>query len=157
VLYTFIKAGLEYLSKDVGEFLLVSLREEMLAGLKLQRPFQTMWSSELRACDHPGATRELVRRAIMTVMRYNRSVSDPTLRWYLNTDVLERLIQRDRFSIEWSLDIYQEKIDQHHQQFGLTADGNVKALPITEVIHLPDDPQFFAEDAKPEPEIEGVL
>jgi hypothetical protein len=49
-------------------------------------------------------------------------------------------------SNKWSLDIYQQEIDQHHQQFNLTADGNVKALPVTEVIRLPDDPQFFEGD-----------
>jgi hypothetical protein len=157
VLYAFIKAGLEHLSGDIGEFLSVSLREEMLAGLKLQRPFQTMWSSELRECDHPQATNELLRRAIMTVMRYNRSVSNPRLRWYLNADVLERLVPKSHFYVEWWLEIYQEEIDQHHQQFGLTAGGNVKAFLITEMIHLPDDPGLFEGDIEQEVETEGVF
>jgi hypothetical protein len=66
----------------------------------------------------------------------------------LNEELLERLIQRRRSDIEWCLEDYQEEIDQHHQQFNLTADANVKALPVTEVIHLPDDPGFFKGDVR---------
>lgn len=145
-LYTFIKAGLEHLSGDVAEFVYVSLREEMLAGLKLQRPFRTMLSSELRTCDHPQATFELARRTIITVMRYNRSVSDAALRWYLNEEIIFQIIQKSCYDIRWCLDTYQQEIDQHHQQFSLTADGNRKPDLVTEVIHLPDDPRLFQGD-----------
>jgi len=147
-LYAFIKTGLEYLSEDIAEFMSCCLRDDMTGGLKLQRPFETMLSSELRTCSHLRATSELVRRTIMTVMRYNRTYTDPALRWYLNEELLERLIQRRRSDIEWCLEDYQEEIDQHHQQFNLTADANVKALPVTEVIHLPDDPGFFKGDVR---------
>jgi len=125
------------------EFVYVALREEMLSGLKLQRPFRVMLSSELKMCNHPRAIYELSRRTIVAVIRYNQSLSDSTLRWYLNETAIFQVIQKERYFIRWCLEDYQEEIDRHHQQFNLTADGNVKAVPITEVILLPDDPQFF--------------
>jgi hypothetical protein len=145
-LYEFIRLGLEHLSGSVAEFVSVCLREEMLTGLKLQQPFLMMLSSELRACDHPQATYELSRRTIIRVIRYNESISNPVLRWYLNEDVLFQIIQKSRSDIRWCLDAYQEEIDRHHQRFHLTAAGNEKPVPVTEVIQLPDDPQMFQED-----------
>ncbi|MBO0790838.1 MAG: hypothetical protein J2P36_07815, partial [Ktedonobacteraceae bacterium] len=145
-LYAFIKAGLEYLSGDVAEFVYVCLQDDMCGGLKLQRPFRTMLSSELRTCDHSQATYELARRAIITVMRYNQSVSDAAQRWYLNEEVIFQIIQKSCSDIRWCLDDYQQKIDQHHQQFSLTADGKRKPDLVTETIHLPDDPLLFQDD-----------
>lgn len=145
-LYAFIKAGLEYLSGDVAEFVYVCLQDDMCGGLRLQRPFRTMLSSELRTCDHSQATYELARRAIITVMRYNQSVSDAAQRWYLNEEVIFQIIQKSCSDIRWCLDDYQQKIDQHHQQFSLTADGKRKPDLVTETIHLPDDPLLFQDD-----------
>lgn len=145
-LYEFIYRGLEYLRGDLAEFLSVSLRDETLAGFKLQRPFKTMFSSELRTCDHPQATYELSRRALITVMRYNRSVSDPSLRWYLNEDVLFQILQKGRDDIRRCLQAYQQDIDRHHEQLNLTVDGNMKPTPITEMIKLLDDPLYFQGD-----------
>ncbi|BCL77542.1 hypothetical protein ccbrp13_00070 [Ktedonobacteria bacterium brp13] len=146
VLYEFLHLGLEHLRGDVAEFVSVCLREEMLAGLKLQQPFKTMVSSELRRCDHPQATYELSRRTIITVMRYNQSSSNPALRWYLNEDVIFQIIQKSRYDIRWCLDTYQQEIDQHHDRLHLSPDGNVKPVSVTAVIHLPDDPHLFEGD-----------
>lgn len=143
-LYEFIRLGLEHLRGDVAEFVSVCLREEMLAGLKLQRPFETMWSSELKLCDHPHAIYELARRAILMVIRQNRSVSDPLKRWYLNEAVIAQVIQKEEpYGIEKCLQDYKEEIDRHHHQLNLTVEGNVKSVSVAEVIDLPDDPGFF--------------
>ncbi len=143
-LYEFIRLGLEHLRVDFAEFLSVSLGQEMASGLKLQRPFETMFSSELRECPHPQAQYELSRRAMITVMRYNLSVSDPLERWYVDENVIAQLMpQACRYSIQECLQENQERIDQHHHQLKIVAQGNRKPVSLTEVLHLSEYPSFF--------------
>jgi hypothetical protein len=148
-LYEFIRLGLEHLRGDFAEFLSVSLDQEVADGLKLQRPFETMLSSELHECPHPQAQYELSRRAMITVMRYNLSVSDPLKRWYLDENVIAQLIPQARqYYIEQYLQENQELIDQHHRQLKIVAQANRKPISATETLHLSEYPSFFKEQMR---------
>jgi hypothetical protein len=102
--------------------------------------FATMELSKLWKLKTPEAAEERFRRAVQAIMQHNAACEEPLKRWYINQSTVHALAGGRKNSVTEHLEAHKEEIEEHHQEYGLTAAFNRKPFPITEMIHLPEKP-----------------
>lgn len=102
--------------------------------------------SKIRGSRRPEAARERIRRAIGTIIDYNRQCSDPNGFWYLNVNLLREYTGASPTFITPLLKANADLITRHHEHFKITRSHNQtpahKAMPISQdtALVIPEDP-----------------
>jgi telomere resolvase len=133
-------------SADLLSFLLAAAEPEaqrLLQSLPSARPYETLQTRDLDTRD-PGARQELYRRAVYTLMTYNREhpLRD---RWFLSDRVLQYVAGGRKEFIKHYKEAHVDEIDAHHREMGLRESFNRKPghPPIQEVVIIPQDATAF--------------
>lgn len=102
--------------------------------------FATMPLSQLAHLKTPEAAEERFRRAVQAIMQHNAACEEPLKRWYINQSAVHTLVGGRKNAIAEHLEAHKEEIEEHHQEYEITAAYNRKPFPITTMIHLPENP-----------------
>lgn len=101
--------------------------------------------SRIKGLRRPDASCERIRRAIGTIIDYNRGCADPNGFWFINVNVLRDYIGASPTFITPVLKANEALLKRHHEHFRITRAQNsvpvpkAKALSL-EVLPIPDDP-----------------
>lgn len=133
-------------SVDLLSFLLAAAEPEaqrLLQSLPSARPYETLQTSDLDTRD-PGARQELYRRAVYTLMQYNRehALQD---RWFISDRAIQYVAGGRKEFIKQYKEAHADEIDAHHREMGLRESFNRKPghPPIQEVVIIPQDAIAF--------------
>lgn len=77
---------------------------------------------------------ERIRRAIATLIEYNRHCDDPLQRWYITQTLLRDFIGAHPRFIKPVLEANEKLIQRHHEHFGITSAHNRTPIPKSEPI-----------------------
>ena len=105
--------------------------------------FRTVPTDQLVSKD-PEASTERFRRAVYTVMEYNRT-HQLSERWFLSDLAIQNLVGGSKESIKAYKAAHAEEIAVHHREFGIEPGFNRKPgnPRIQEVIQVPNEPSAF--------------
>jgi len=133
-------------SADLLSFLLAAAEPEaqrLLQSLPSARPYETLQTNDLDTRD-PGARQELYRRAVYTLMAYNREhpLQD---RWFISDRAIQYVAGGRKEFIKQYKEAHVDEIDAHHHEMGLRESFNRKPghPPIQEVVIIPQDATAF--------------
>ncbi|GHO64444.1 hypothetical protein KSC_033360 [Ktedonobacter sp. SOSP1-52] len=118
--------------------------------------YAAMKTSQLAGMKAPEAGNERYRRAVHTLMQWNET-RRPLERWYITTLAIQKLVGGRKEAINAYLETHADEIKAHHDRLGIKPSFNRKPEPITEMIHIAEEPTVFpwgkpAEEAQPEQE-----
>jgi hypothetical protein len=114
--------------------------------------------SKISNTRRPEAAYERIRRAIATIIDYNRGCSDPNGFWYINVSLIREYTGASPDFIRPVLQANAELLQRHHEHFHIIAAHNRtpthRATPITKdpALVIPEDPtqiQSLSEIALP--------
>jgi telomere resolvase len=114
--------------------------------------------SKISNTRRPEAAYERIRRAIATIVDYNRGCSDPNGFWYINVSLIREYTGASPDFIRPVLQANAELLQRHHEHFHIIAAHNRtpthRATPITKdpALVIPEDPtqiQSLSEIALP--------
>ncbi len=114
--------------------------------------------SKISQTRRPEAAYERIRRAIATIVDYNRGCSDPNGFWYINVSLIREYTGASPDFIRPVLQANAELLQRHHEHFHIIAAHNRtpthRATPITKdpALVIPEDPtqiQSLSEIALP--------
>lgn len=120
------------------------------------------WSA-IKGSRRPEASYERIRRAIGTILDYNRQCQDPNGYWYINVNLLRDYIGASPTFITPVLKANQELLARHHEHFKITRSHNQtpahKATPISRdpALAIPEEPtaiKSLSEVVVPSPSVE---
>jgi hypothetical protein len=123
-----------------------------LARTRKQREQQHQDFSQVPTSTLLGARRadeayERIRRAIATIIEYNRESLDANGRWYITQTLLRELTGAHPRFIRPVLDANAELIEEHHQQLGILPAHNrtpaPKPEPVSKAIRIVEDPAML--------------
>jgi hypothetical protein len=118
------------------------------------KDYSKMSLTELRKTKTTEAAQERFRRAVLAIMAYNDSVSEPEMRWYISPAVVVDLVGGRPSDVKEYLLTRKDELDAHHNKFEqkITPGYNRRPLPITQRIHMEDVPVGAATESS-EPEV----
>lgn len=141
-------------SSSFQEFLLRALEREANVQIGLQKSrekresidlsqarLSTFWGSR-----RPEAALERTRRAVATVIDFNRKCTDPNGYWFINVSLIREMTKSSPNYIRPVLEANAELLKRHHEHFKIEVDHNTtpahKAKPISQdpALIIPDDP-----------------
>lgn len=105
--------------------------------------------SKITNTRRPDAAYERIRRAIATIIDYNRGCADPNGFWFLNVSLLREYTGANPDFIRPVLQANAELLQRHHEHFHIIAAHNRtpthRATPITKdpALVIPDDPTLI--------------
>ena len=134
----------------------IGLAKNRLAREKAD--LSSMPLSKISNTRRPEAAYERIRRAIATIIDYNRGCSDPNGFWFINVSLIREYTGASPDFIRPVLQANAELLQRHHEHFHIIAAHNRtpmhRATPITKdpALVIPDDPtqiQSLSEIALP--------
>jgi Telomere resolvase ResT/TelK catalytic domain len=127
---------LEYLEEELGkqgnQRQGAQIRQEALKRLD----YPTLPFEQLENLKSPEAALERTRRAVQAIMAHNQQ-ADRLALWYINIQAILDLVGGSSPLIKEYLAAHAQEIEAHHLQYDIHPRFNQKALPITEMVHIP--------------------
>lgn len=127
---------LEYLEEELGkqgnQRKGAQIRQEALKRLD----YPTLPFEQLENLKSPEAALERTRRAVQAIMAHNQQ-ADRLALWYINIQAILDLVGGSSPLIKEYLAVHAQEIEAHHLQYDIHPRFNQKALPITEMVHIP--------------------
>lgn len=127
---------LAYLEKELGkqgqQRKGAQIRQEALKHLD----YPTLSFEQLENLKSPEAAEERTRRAVQAILVHNQQ-ADRLALWYINIQAILDLVGGSSPLIKEYLAAHAQEIEAHHLQYDIHPRFNQKALPITEMVHIP--------------------
>lgn len=150
-----VQEAMRISGKSFWEYLLMALDRQSrtrinLAGKLAERQkkapdFSQTPTSHLLKTRRPEEAVERLRRAIATIIQYNRGCSDPNARWFITQTLLRQFTGAHPDYIKPVLKANEALLEKHHAHFAITSAHNrvpaPKPKPIQESgLQIPENP-----------------
>lgn len=101
-----------------------------------------MNTSQLAGMKAPEAGNERYRRAVYTLMQWNET-HRPLERWYITPLAIQKLVGGRKEAINAYLETHEDEIKAHHERLEIKLSFNRKPEPMTDMIHIAEEPTAF--------------